>query len=127
MTGLLKHSFLQISEVIRARQALTRAGISLLDPVYGSISRVENRVAINLGFRIPKPMTLLLRLFGLSPGEIKLWHDAESGWFTEAREKPGAPPVYHYVNDDTAMAILKGELTKEREAELMKPDEYVGE
>ena len=72
-------------------------------------------------------MTLFLRLLGLSPGEIKLWHDAECGWFTEAREHPGATPVYHYISDEVAASIIKGELSKELEAELMKPDEYLGE
>ena len=80
-----------------------------------------------LGFRAPKAISLLAKLVGLSPGVIKLWHDAESGWMSEARERPGAPPVYHHVDDDTAIAIIKEELTHEQAAELMRPDEYVGE
>ena len=33
----------------------------------------------------------------------------------------------HYVDDDTAVTILKGELTKELETTLMTPDDYLGE
>ncbi|GAI13138.1 unnamed protein product, partial [marine sediment metagenome] len=36
-------------------------------------------------------------------------------------------PVYKAISDEAAMAILKHEMTKELEAELMTPDEYLGE
>jgi len=80
-----------------------------------------------VGFKAPRPLTLIAKLIGLSPGVIKVWHDAESGWMSEARARPGAPPVYRAVSDEVAMAILKGELTHELEEKLLTPDEYIGE
>ena len=80
-----------------------------------------------VGFKYPRTISQIARLIGLSPGTITLWHDVESGWMSEAREKPGAPPVYKAVTDEVAMALLKGELTKELEQVLMAPDDYYGE
>ena len=91
------------------------------------LTRIDDYMFAQLGFKIPKPMTLLLKLFGLSPGTISVWHDAESGFFTEARAMPGAPPVYRAVSDEVAITILKGELTHDLEDTLMTPDDYLGE
>jgi hypothetical protein len=127
MAGLLYHSFRQINEIQRTLRTLTRAGFGPMTEPYQAVYKLQGDLLGKLGLRSVKPMSLLKLLVGLSPGSVKVWHDAESGWFTEAREKPGAPPVYHHVSDDTAMGLLKGELTHELEAELMKPDEYLGE
>lgn len=80
-----------------------------------------------IGVKFPRTTSLLTKLIALSPGSIALWHDVESGFMSEARAYPGAPPVYKGVSDEVAMAILKKEITKELEAELMAPDEYLGE
>ncbi|MBA7559930.1 hypothetical protein ES708_01548 [subsurface metagenome] len=80
-----------------------------------------------LGLRVPRISVLVKLLFALSPGEIKLWADAELGWMTEARARPGAPPVYKYVSDEVAEKIVKGEITHELEEQLLEPDPYVGE
>jgi hypothetical protein len=72
-------------------------------------------------------MSLLKLVAGLSPGSVKVFHDAESGFFVDARAYEGAPPIYHHVTDEVAGIILGGGLTHELEAELMKPDEYLGE
>ena len=81
----------------------------------------------SIGLKLPRKMSSVLQLMGLSPGTIRLWHDIEGGWMTEARAKPGSPPVYHYVPDTVALTILKRALTHELEADLMQPDEYLGE
>jgi len=127
MAGLLYHSYRQINEIQRTLRVLTRAGFGPLTEPYQAVYKLQGELFSKLGLRSAKPMSLLKLLKGLSPGSVKVWHDAESGWFTEAREKDGAPPVYHHVSDDVAMTILRGELTHELEAELMKPDEYQGE
>jgi len=80
-----------------------------------------------IGIKFPREVTMLMRLVMLSPGEIKLWHDVESGFMSEARAYPGAPPVYKSISNEVAMALLKNEMTKDLETELMTPDEYLGE
>lgn len=118
---------IQRSYLERTLRTLQRYNINPLSTEYRRIERVGDYININMGFKVPKPITLIMRLFGLSPGELKLFYDAETGWFTEARAKEGALPVYHHVTDEVAVTILKGELTHELEVELMKPDEYIGE
>ncbi|NVM22289.1 MAG: hypothetical protein HWN68_10980 [Desulfobacterales bacterium] len=116
-----------ISRTARDIMRLRTAGISEVSPPLARLLRVQSELITSLGVKIPRPMTLLLRLIGLSPGEISLWHDAEGGWFTEARARPGARPIYHYVDDATAIAIIKGELTHEAFEALSLPDPYVGD
>ena len=117
----------QIGELDRALSALRRAGLGPGFDVYNQLYAIRGRVFGQVGFKYPRTVSLLARLLAMSPGSIKLWHDIEAGWMVEAREKTGAPPVYRRVSDDVAVAILKKELTPELEAELMKPDEYLGE
>lgn len=92
-----------------------------------ALFEVRGEVLKSIGLKMPRKMSALLKLMGLSPGSITLFHDLEGGWLTAAREGPGSLPVYHYVTDAVAITILKGELTHELEAVLMKPDEYIGE
>jgi hypothetical protein len=108
-------------------RALVTAGFGPLTEPYQVLAKLRNDMLSKLGLKIPKSMSLLKVLVGLSPGLVKVWHDSDSGWFTEARAKDGAPPVYHHVTDAVATQILSGKLTHELEAELMKPDEYLGE
>jgi len=112
------------------RNKLRVAEINGFDPLsdlYKAIYKVQADLGLSVGWMKPKKMTLLRILAGLSPGSIKIWLDSDSGWFTEARVQDEALPVYHYVSDDVAMTLLKGELTHELEATLMTPDEYLGE
>lgn len=118
----------QLREVERALSAL-RPHIEL--PGVSAATRelygLRGKLLVQVGFKFPRSTLALAKLAGLSPGRITLWHDIESGWMTEARVKPGAPPVYKRATDEVAVAILKGELTHELEAELMTPDDYLGE
>lgn len=127
MAGLLYHQYRGLNELERTLKVLTKAGFGPLSEPFEAVSALRGKLLGQLGLKAPKPMSLLKLLAGLSPGTIKVWHDAESGWFSEAREKPGAPPVYQHISDEVAMAILKGELTHELEMTLMTPDEYLGE
>lgn len=94
---------------------------------YKSLYSLRGKLLAQVGLKFPRTITLVLKLAGLSPGTVTLWHDVESGWLVEARAKLGAPPVYHYVKDEVAINILSGKLTHELEAELMTPDDYMGE
>jgi len=116
-----------LQAVNRSLKALVEAGFGPLTEPYKLIQEVQTKLRASLGVKGPKIMGYAKILPGLSPGSVKLWHDSDSGWFTEARAKDGAPPVYHHVTDAVAVTILKGELTHELEAELMKPDDYQGE
>lgn len=73
-----------------------------------------------------EPYSLLTR-FGRSPGIFKLWNDPEKGWFVEARRVVGALPIYRFVSDDIAKAVLRDKLTHEQETALLTPDPYIGE
>lgn len=116
-----------LASVNKSLRALTAAGFGPLTEPYQVVARLRNTLLSGLGLTVPKPVNLVRSLVGLSPGSVRVWFDGDSGWFTEARVAPGAPPVYRHVTDAVAATILRGEMTHELEAELMKPDDYVGE
>ena len=122
-----KYSYNMVNEIDRALSTMRKFGIPEVSEAYQKLYGVRGKLLAQIGFKFPRPLSLLAKLVGLSPGEVRVWHDAESGWFAEARAKPGAPPVYHHVTDEVAMAILKKEVTPELETELLTPDEYLGE
>jgi len=118
----------QIKEVERAYNALKpHVEIPGVNDAMKELYSIRGELLKRVGFKFPRTISQILKLAALSPGSLTLWHDIESGWLVEARAKPGAPPVYHYVKDDVAVAILSGKLSHEVEAALMKPDEYLGE
>ena len=118
----------QIKEVERALSVLQpHIYIPGVSDASKSLYSLKSTLLGSVGFKFPRSITQLLKLLGLSPGTITLFHDVEAGWLVSARKGPGAPPIYHYVKDDVALAILKGELTHELEVQLMTPDEYIGE
>jgi hypothetical protein len=118
----------QVHEVERALSALRpHLEIPGVSDAMRELYSIRGELLKRVGFKFPRTISLILKLAGLSPGTITLWHDIESGWMTEARARPGAPPVYKYVSDEVAITILKKEVTKELEAELLTPDEYLGE
>lgn len=117
----------QIKEIDRAMKTLRKYGIPELGDAFQDMYRIRAKLLSQLGVKLPRTVTQVIRLAGFSPGTFALWHDVESGWMSEARARPGAPPVYKRVSDEVAMAILKREITPELEAQLLAPDEYLGE
>ena len=117
----------QIHRLDESLGSMRVSGISPMSGPYQELYSLRGKLMAQIGFKFPREITMLLKLIGLSPGTITLWHDVESGFMSEARATPGAPPVYKHVSDEVAMAILKREVTKELEAELLTPDEYLGE
>jgi len=117
----------QIHETDRAMRVMRLHGISEAAAPFRELYRLRGKLMAQVGVKFPRTTSLLMKLIGLSPGTISLWHDVESGWMSEARARPGAPPVYKSVSDEVAMAILKQEVTHELEAQLLTPDEYLGE
>ncbi len=122
-----KYNYNMVNEIDRALNVLRKYKINPTSDAFSQLYSIRGKILSQIGFKFPRPMSLIKKLVGLSPGTVALWHDAESGWFTEARVKAGAAPVYRHVTDEVAVTILKGELTHELEAELMKPDDYTGE
>ena len=117
----------QIGELDKALGRLSFRGMGVGNPAYDQLNKIRGRVFKQVGFKYPREVTLLLKLIGLSPGVVSVWFDIEAGWMSEARTKPGAPPVYKSIPADTGIDILQGKLTHELEASLMTPDDYYGE
>lgn len=117
----------QLHEVERALTTMKRYGIPEEADAYKMLLGERGKLLAQIGYKFPRIASGLATVTGLSPGVIRLWHDIESGWMAEARERPEAPPVYRSVPDAVAMAILKKEVTPELEKELLAPVEYYGE
>ena len=117
----------QIQEVERALGTLRKYGISQLSPEFQLLTSVRGKLMAQVGLKFPRSIIQILKLAGLSPGSITLWEDIESGWLAEGRVKPGAPPVYHYITDEQAVAILNRDISPELHDFLMTPDPYLGE
>ena len=118
----------QVREVEKALYALRpHLDIPEVKDATRELFALRGKLLKQTGLKFPRSITSILKVVGLSPGTITLFHDIEGGWLVDARVKAGAPPVYHYVKDEVAVAILSGKLTHELEAELMKPDDYLGE
>ena len=115
----------QIDELDKALGSLRHTGLGPGTTPFDTLWKLRGKIYGQIGIKFPRSLTQLIKIFGLSPGTITLWHDIEAGWMSEARAYPGAPPVYKSVSDEVAMTILKKEVTKALEAELMTPDEYV--
>lgn len=117
----------EVNELNRQLNLMDRWGVQPSDPGYQALYRARGAAISKLGHLQARTTTLVAEQAGMSPGVIRLWADAELGWMAEARERPGAPPVYHYVSDEVARAIKTRTLAKQQELELMTPDSYEGE
>ena len=123
----LAFQWAEVNKLTSQLNLMQRWGVLPSDPGYLNLMTARGAAMGKLGLVKPRLTPLILRLVGLSPGDLKLWADAEIGWKVEARSEPGAPPVYHLVSDEVAEKLIKGELTHELEDELMAPDPYIGE
>jgi len=112
----------QVNEINKALSTMRKYGISEVSPAFQQLSSIRGKLMAQVGFKFPRILSLLVKLSGFSPGIIKLWHDGEAGWMSEARTRPGAPPIYKAASDEVAMAILKEEITPELEERLLTPD-----
>ncbi len=117
----------QIREVERALGTLRKYGISSLSPEVRLLTTARGKLMAQVGFKFPRTFIQVLKLVGMSPGSITLWEDIESGWLAEGRVRPGAPPVYHYITDEQAVAIINRDVSPELHDYLMTPDPYLGE
>ena len=115
----------QLREIEKALGAVRRAGFDPTSDVYQQIYKVRSQIIGQYLPKMPRSLTQLVRLTGLSPGVLALWHDTETGFMVEAREHPGAPPVYHRVDEDVVDDILAGRHIHEYEALFIVPAEDI--
>ena len=117
----------QVREIDRALATMDKFGIDPTSVAYQKLWRERGAVLAQVGTRHPKSYEWLTFLAGESPGTIQLGHDSEYGWFSEARVRLGAPPIYHRLTDEEAMAILREQISPELHDRLFTLEEYYGE
>jgi len=125
-----EHITAQWNEVHRAEAdlaTLERLGVSTSDPAYLRLQKERGAALAKVGTTVSRDDILLAWSFGFSPGIIGLWHNGDAGFVSEARVKAGAPPVYHTVSGEEAVAIINRKVSKKLEKRLMAPDDYFGE
>ncbi len=125
-----EHIKAQWDEVHRAERdlaTLERLGVLTTDPAYQRLQAERGAALAKVGTNVSRDTILLALSFGFSPGIIKLWHDGDAGFMSEARVKEGAPPVYHTVSGEEAVAIINRKVDKKLEKRLMTLDVYYGE
>lgn len=118
----LKYQFDELNNINGALDILESAGLSMLDPVYQTIYQIRGAAMSKLGLAAPRTSTFLKAIVGLSPGEARLFLDAELGWLVEALETPTSQPVRRYVSNETAVKIIKEELTHEEFEALLQEE-----
>jgi len=117
----------QVREIERALGSLRRLGIGELTPAYMQLTGLRGQLLRRVGFKFPRTLSALMKVVGLSPGSVTLFHDVEGGFLVEVRDKPGARPYLHYISDEQAVAILNNDISPEFHDYLFAPDTYIGE
>jgi len=113
----------QVNEVEKALGTMRRFNIPVVSDAYQILSSQRTKLLGSIGLKVPRVVSLLMKIIGFSPGVIALWHDNESGFMSEARTTPSSPPVYKLLSGETAMKILTHDISPELEEFLMAPDE----
>jgi len=111
----------QLREIEKALGSIRRAGLPASSRPYQELYKLRGKILAQVSYKLPRTVTQLVRIAGLSPGILALWHDAESGFMVEARAYPGAPPVYHRVEESIAEDLLAGRHLHEYEEFYLRP------
>lgn len=127
MACMSKDRYQSLALIDKTLRTLRIAGVGPGNLVFDQLYRARGALMGNIGVKVPRSVTSLLRILGLSPGSVRLFFDGDFGWFTDTREAPGLQPVYRRVTDDIALKIIRGELTHQDFEVLKVPDAYVGE
>ena len=117
----------QVRTADRALRDLDRLGLGPGTDAYNAVWSQRGALLAEIGRKFPRIDYSLSMWKEFSPQRIRVWFDPEFGFNAEIREKPGAPPTYKMVPAEVAAAIIKDEVTPELKAQLMAPDEYLGE
>lgn len=122
-----KDKWNQVETIDKAMSLLRGAGFSMEIPAMRELYRLRGQVIGKILGPFPRLRGIVRLITGLSPGELTVWFDIESGFFTEARTRPGDPPVYRPISDDQAVALLRPTPDRELAHSLYEPLEYLGE
>jgi len=117
----------QIGTADRALRDLERLGLGPGTEAYNAVLGQRGALLAEVGRKFPRIDYSLSMWREFSPQRIRAWFDPEFGFMVESRVRPGAPPMYKMVSAEVAAAVIKGEITPEMKAILIKPDEYLGE
>ncbi len=112
----------QVHEIEKALATMERFGIDPGSEGVVALQGERAKLMAQVGFKFPRTVTPMSEFMVFLSPAIRVWHDSEQGWMSEARAKPGAAPVYKAASDEVAMAILKRDITPELEAILLTPD-----
>jgi len=117
----------QVHTVETALSELEKVGFGSGDPAYDALSGKRAGLLKQIGVKFPRETYPVLSRLYLSPESVQLWFDAESGWFVQTRAYPTASPAYKSVSAEVAIALIREKVTPELRAQLLTPDEYLGE
>lgn len=113
----------QVNTANDALDAMRLKGILPTDEAYKIIYKMRGEIMARVGIKFPRPVSLITALLGMSPGIIRVYLDSELGWQLEARATEKSPPVYHIIDADTAIKIIKHEYTHEELEHFYTPEE----
>lgn len=116
-----------VTNFLDSLNKLRNAGVSPGSDAFRRLQAGLNEYLPLVGTRVPRPTVFILRLLGLSPGSLSLFHGGDFGWTVALRELAGATPHYKTISDELAIHIVKDGLTHEEFMELSRPDDYLGE
>jgi hypothetical protein len=125
--GCGEYQWKQVDAIDRALSALSPYSYLRELPGYKELFAARARLVRQLTGPFPRATTLLKFIPFLSPGQIRVWYDSETGWIVEGRKSPGAPPTLRSVDQATALAVMDPEAPEELLHKFEEPDPYIGE
>lgn len=117
----------QINTVSRAISSLRKAGFAPTFPGLKVLEKERAKLLAQVGQKFLRITLPIARLPGLSPGVMRVWFDIETGWMAEGRPELKAPPVYHQITAEQAIALLREPPDEKLAHRLLEPDTYLGE
>lgn len=117
----------QVRTADRALAQLEQLGLGPGTEAYQAVWGKRGEVLAQIGLKFPRVDYSLSVWREFSPERVRAWFDPEFGFMVEVRTAPTAAPRYKMVTPEVAVAVIKGELTPELKAQLLMPDEYLGE
>ena len=118
---------LQISEITKATRLMAADSYTIALPGYAELRAIKSDLISGIFEGTPRLRVLIRTIVGLSPGNVRVWHDTEQGWMAEGRKTPTSSPVYHQITEADAAQLIGAHPNPELSHRMMEPDSYVGE